>query len=265
MTYRQGLGLLKRFGLLGTLQLLTSRRRLRHVLPEWTTRLMVNGYRFPFHFRHATTDKYVICEVLGYEQYSALQGMQNVRTIVDAGANIGTTSAYLLNAYPTARVLSIEPDPGNFAVLQRNLSYYGDRASALQRALWNRNEPLAISRHTFRDGGEWSFQVQAPSSAQDVEVEGITITQLLAAYDVDVIDILKIDIEGAERIVFEDLDLSWLARVRVIAIELHDSLSQQAFRNAIAPSGAETHQFGEVTIWRNPSFARESRLSAFSS
>jgi FkbM family methyltransferase len=45
----------------------------------------------------------------------------NVRVVVDCGANIGITSLFLAARYPRAKILSIEPHPGNFALLKANV------------------------------------------------------------------------------------------------------------------------------------------------
>jgi len=251
VTWKHYCASLRRFGAIGTLQLLSSRRVFRRILPAWTTRLSVRGYPHPVHFRHATTDKYVIGEVLALEQYSELQSLSGVRTIVDAGANIGTASVYFLNHFPETTVIALEPDPGNYSLLRKNLAYYGERAVPLRRALWRSNEPLAISRGQFRDGGEWSFQVKEAEGEQS-EVEGTTLSSLMTERMLDVIDILKIDIEGAEREIFENIEPSCLDRVRMIAVELHDKAAREAFAKATARFGAPTKQVGEVTIWRNP-------------
>jgi FkbM family methyltransferase len=245
-----------RLGWAGALKLLTSRRRLRRWLPEWTERVVVRGYPHPFHFRHATTDKYIIAEVLLSDQYDCLRGLPNVRTIIDVGANIGTTAVFLLNAYPEATLVALEPDPGNFAVLERNLRYYGRRAIALRTALWYRPEGLVIDRGHFRDGGEWSFQVKSRDSSADAEVQGLTVPEILKAYEIESLDILKVDIEGAERFVFENADCTWIHNVKRIAIELHDVSSRDAFIRAISRFPGDLSRHGEVTFWQKTAASR---------
>jgi FkbM family methyltransferase len=245
-------------GLGGTLKLLASRRKLRRFLPA-TGRLTLRGYPFPFHFRRVATDKYVIAEVLVDRQYECLTGWSNVGTIVDAGANIGTTSVFLLNAYPEARLIALEPDPGNFALLQTNLHYYGRRAAALRVALWDRSEPLTLSPGRFRDGGEWSTQVRS-SDGPSGDVQGVTLAQLMREYNINTIDILKVDIEGAERRILGGSFDGCLRRIGVLAIELHDEGSRRAFERAIAGNPGEVSHYGEVTLWRRTETGRHHHL-----
>jgi FkbM family methyltransferase len=237
-----------RFGVGDALKLLASRRVLQPWLPEWTSQISVDKYPHRFHYRHATTDKYVMADVLLEDQYACLVGMPDVQTIFDIGANIGATSVFLLNAYPKARVIALEPDAGNFAVLRRNLEPYGSRAVPVCGALWHRRERLAIDRGHFRDGGEWSFQVKA-AAADDGEVEGVTLADLMRQYNVERVDILKVDIEGAEEQVFESSTSGCLPSVARIAIELHNPACREVFFRSISPFGGRVSQQGEVTLW----------------
>jgi hypothetical protein len=69
-------------------------------------------------------DLFVLYEVLAFKAYhisSALLPADNVRVIVDCGANIGITSLFLAARYPRAKILSVEPHPENFALLKTNV------------------------------------------------------------------------------------------------------------------------------------------------
>jgi FkbM family methyltransferase len=238
-----------RFGFAGAVKLLASRKRLRRWLPDWTEHVPILDYPHPFHYRHGTTDKYIMADVLLDAQYECLMNLTGVRQILDVGANIGTTSVLLLNAYPQATLVALEPDPGNFAVLQKNIAPYGARAVALRKALWHRPEALAIERGSFRDGGAWSFQVKSGGAA-DAEVDGITLPELMRLCQLDAVDILKIDIEGAERYVFDASIVPCLRNVKRIAIELHDPPSREAFLRCVQASPGQLSQYGEVTLWQ---------------
>jgi FkbM family methyltransferase len=73
----------------------------------------------------------------------------------------------------------------------------------------------------------WAFRTQeAGADKQALSdrglVEASTLDKILSDHKIDVVDILKIDIEGAEKEVFEN-SAAWIDRVGVIVIELHDS------------------------------------------
>jgi isoaspartyl peptidase/L-asparaginase-like protein (Ntn-hydrolase superfamily) len=62
-----------------------------------------------------------------------------------------------------------------------------------------------------------------PISGESQEVISLTIEELMESYGLNFIDILKIDIEGAEKEVFSNSP-PWLAKIGMIAIELHDKI-----------------------------------------
>jgi FkbM family methyltransferase len=213
-----------------------------------TLRRRGNGHP-PFHIRTRSSDPKAVTQVLVDREYAPIANIPDVRVIVDAGANIGAASVFLLEAYPEATVIAIEPDPGNFDVLQRNLTYYGPRAIALRAALWDHRTSLAIGRGHYRDGGAWTFEARA-GRGDDEEVEATTVPDLLARFGWPRIDILKIDIERGERAVFQESARGWLDRVRVIAIELHDAECRATFERTVAPWPAEVTEQGQLTVWR---------------
>jgi hypothetical protein len=69
------------------------------------------------------------------------------------------------------------------------------------------------------------------------------------------IDILKVDIEGAERHVFDATVSRCLPRIGTLAVELHDAECRDVFLRATADVAGEYDRRGEVTLWR-----RQSRL-----
>lgn len=71
----------------------------------------------------------------------------------------GFTAAYVLSVSPGARVVAVEPDAGNVAICRGNLSPYGDRVLLLHGAAWSRPATLRLLKGTFRDGREWTYQV----------------------------------------------------------------------------------------------------------
>ena len=75
--------------------------------------------------------------------------------------------------------------------------------------------------------GHWGFQVaangDAGSAARIEKVEALSIPTLMRRYGLDWIDILKVDIEGAEKELFESAP-GWIDKVQTVMIELHDRL-----------------------------------------
>lgn len=180
-------------------------------------------------------DIFILHEVLAFESYKVSENSidpLSVKTIVDCGAKIGITALYMASRYPNARIICIEPDPKNFELLQLNIENE-DRISAVQAALVGINEgPVYLTQ----DRPAWGNGVaDGPGDGTSIEVAAITMDELAAQFEIDTIDILKVDIEGAEEDVFARP--GFMSKVRFIAIELHNAYTLDRFQKDIAPMG----------------------------
>jgi FkbM family methyltransferase len=204
----------------------------------------------PFHFRHYTSDSLVLRQVLTGREYACPIASADPRLILDLGANIGCASVWFLTRYPNAHVIAVEPDSGNFAVLRRNLEPYRERVTLVQGAVWPTDGPLRVVRET-RNGLEWSYQVRPCAEGESSDVEGFSIGRLLSRAPQPRVDILKIDVEGAELKLFSAPSNPWLDAVDNIFIELHGPDCDQTFSRAMSGYRYDRSQSGELAICRN--------------
>jgi FkbM family methyltransferase len=135
-------------------------------------------------------------------------------TIVDVGAHIGMASLLFAHRYPMARIIAVEPEPANFAALVRNVSHYKNIVP-VQAALWKEDGEVRLGKSTAHPKGAFAIAEDG-----DQRVRAVTIETLMKENGLSTIDFLKVDIEGAEKEVFQNC--SWIKNVRVMAIELHD-------------------------------------------
>jgi FkbM family methyltransferase len=177
-------------------------------------------------------DLFVLYEVLAFNSYHiapSLLPADNVRVIVDCGANIGITSLFLAARYPRATILSVEPHPENFALLKTNAAHV--RRILPIRACVTGTPQSVVALTT--DQAAWGNRIA--TNERGVSVPAITIEQLCEQHGVEKIDLLKLDIEGAEEQVLEHG--TFLARTEHIIVELHGHYGFQRFQRDIAPYG----------------------------
>jgi FkbM family methyltransferase len=143
-----------------------------------------------------------------------------VRVIVDAGANIGIETLRFRHFHPQARIVAIEPDSGNFSVLSRNAGADG-KIELLKSGLWSHKCRLHIIPGESAEG----FRAQeVKGEPQPGDVDALSIPSIMESFGLDEIDILKLDIEGAEYQVFTADDVaSWITRVKVLIFECPDA------------------------------------------
>jgi FkbM family methyltransferase len=172
----------------------------------------------PFILRDNKSDKPIFFQVFYEKQYD-LYGVDfpEAKKIIDGGANIGCASVYFSLRFPKAQILAIEPEKSNFELLKKNSESY-ENIHCLQAGIWNKNEKLSIANP---EGGAAEFMFENNFISDDM-VNGMTIQALLDSQNWNEVDIIKLDIEGAEKEVFSGEDLSWLKKVKLLIIELHD-------------------------------------------
>lgn len=162
---------------------------------------------------------------------------ESVRTVLDVGAHVGCSARYFADRYPQARICAVEPEPGNVAMLRQNVKGH-DRIVVVEGALWSESTELSISG---APGASTGWQVD--DGAESGTVRGLTVDDVLREVGWDHVDVMKIDIEGAERAVFEDGDLGWLDAVDLIFIELHDWKAPGASRAFHAAVASDFEEF----------------------
>jgi FkbM family methyltransferase len=154
------------------------------------------------------------------------------KLIIDGGANVGYASIYFANRFPNAKVIAIEPNDNNYKMLNENSFKYFN-IKPIKSAIWNTNTTL----HVNDVGREECGFIVEEAGINDQEIfKGITINDILKEFECNYIDILKLDIEGAEKEVFSSNYEEWLCKVHILIIELHDRFKpgcSEAFLSAI--------------------------------
>jgi len=206
----------------------------------------------PLEARAGSTDLRVFKQIFVEREYACLDDLEKVDLVIDCGANVGYSSAWFLSRWPASRVLALEPDAENFAALAANLAPYGPRATLLRGGLWSHPCTLAMDDTGYRGGGAWARQVREARQGED-GIPAYDVPALLAAAGAERASVLKIDVEGAEAVVFS-ADCGWLDRIDRLVIELHDDSrfgdATGAFHRALAGRGFVLRASGELTVAR---------------
>jgi len=183
-------------------------------------RLSLPSYKAPIFARRDTSDVFVFEQVFIDQGYDFPLVDLRPKLIIDAGANVGYTSVFFPHRYPGARILALEPESSNYELLLRNTAPY-QNTTPIKAALWNKTGRVAIGNP---ESEKWAFRVTNTGLTNGPTIEALTVEDLLAMGGSEHVDTLKLDIEGAEKELFESNYEAWLGKVRVMMIELHDQL-----------------------------------------
>jgi FkbM family methyltransferase len=234
---------LVKVGFKSTLQL---RDALRGVPGTRHIQLNIPQLLHPFYVRPGTSDAGGIVQNVLREEWGAFFPPGPIRCIVDAGANCGDTTAWYLSKFPQATVVALEPDPDNYAMLCKNCEPYGPRAVLLNLALWSSDAKLTVQTKEKTD----SFWVDEADGDAASVCEGISMPQLLQLIRFETIDILKLDIEGAELQLFSSHPEEWLPSVRCVAMEIHGPKIREAVYSTMMRCRFESKTFRGVHVFR---------------
>jgi len=203
--------------------------------------------KYPVFLRSSTSDALNFEQIFICRQYEPpFHWHKKVNLVIDAGAYIGLASVYFANRYPEAGILAIEPEPSNFNMLKLNTSLY-PKVSLIQGAVWNNSSVLTIANPSAK---KWAFQVREASNSASTgpKISGIKISDALKLSGSTHIDILKLDVEGAEVEIFSSNYEDWLAKVDLLIVELHDRRRpgcSSSFYSALSKYSFNTYVHGD--------------------
>ena len=203
--------------------------------------------------RRNTSDVEAFKQVFIWEEYHyPVKG--EVRVIIDAGANIGCSVLYFAQQYPEAFIVAIEPEQENFEILTANTKD-NSRIKSLALGIWSKKCELIIED---KRAESWNFTLREANTGEK-GIPSLSIMDILNQFNLEQVDILKLDIEGAEREIFSnDHYREWLPRVRYLFIETHDFMYPTCAR--ITTGAIFQYNFSLFTCGENLLFINNDRV-----
>ncbi|MBC9813781.1 FkbM family methyltransferase [Crocinitomicaceae bacterium CZZ-1] len=197
--------------------------------------------------RKSTSDHYVFRDIFLLHEFQ-LPVEVKPKLIVDLGAYIGLSALYYAETYPDAKIICVEPEDSNFELLRSNTERLR-QVELINAGVWSKNAGLRIKN---KEVEKWAFSLEEVPEGEEYDVFAVTIDSILAKSGCDRIDILKIDVEGAEKQLFSEGFEKWIDKVDVIVVELHDRIIEgcsKAVYNAIGETDWAEYKKGEKVIF----------------
>lgn len=184
----------------------------RHFAGEWKIR--PRGFKAPLHLRGKTSDATLLYCIFLKREYRLPS--QAPEFMIDAGANIGMAAIFFARHYPELKIVAIEPEDGNFAMLQKNTAAYPN-IDCVQAGVWSESTRLRIADDSKE---KWGFQVVPDPQGP---IQAIGLPELLERrHAPELRTLVKIDVEGSDQAIFA-ADTAWLNTVHDLYVEVHGS------------------------------------------
>ena len=150
-----------------------------------------------------------------FKDYKARK--QNKKIIIDCGSNIGSSTRYFSEIFPDAMIYSIEPDKENFSILKKNI---------LTKNIFMLNTAVASKKYDFtikkkKDPRAHEISINKKKEGSSIKKKAVTINEIIKKEKKIWPFLIKIDIEGFEKDLFQD-NIEWMNKFKVIIIEIHD-------------------------------------------
>jgi FkbM family methyltransferase len=177
-------------------------------------------------------------DVFGMGEYGfATVDWPDVRFVIDLGAHIGSFTVWAVTNYH-CRALAVEPNPETFALLGRNVDRFGGDVRCVQAAVARASGTRSLTLGEDSAGNALASE-PATTPTRSVEVVAITLREAIEMAGFPSIDILKMDIEGAEHEILTNLHPGLLDGVRSVLVECHrvPGRSSEAIVQALAREG----------------------------
>jgi FkbM family methyltransferase len=163
-------------------------------------------------------------EIFARQNYR-FQAASESPLICDCGANIGMATLYFKWLYPKARIEAFEPDPKTFSLLEKNVAR--NRLTDVithNCALWDENGSVDFFVDPATPGSVLMSADPSRMVGQPIQVPSRRLSDFIQ----EPIDLLKLDVEGAEHRILNDLVRSGrIELVREMIIEFHHHIGTQ--------------------------------------
>ena len=149
-------------------------------------------------------------------------------TIIDAGAHHGHTTEQYLENFAQSRVIAIEPDRENFAKAAARVAAFGDRVELVRAGLSESEGTADLYRnaydmtHSLLKLGDMRYYDEPFAALAPEKIETITVDSLCAKRNIEVVDILKMDIQGGELKALQGAkDMLSRGAIRLVVLEVN--------------------------------------------
>lgn len=144
--------------------------------------------------------------------------------IIDCGANIGMSAIYFKWKFPGSRIIAFEPNPNAFFLLEKNIKENALKDIEIHNlGLSNRDGELSFFIDTYNPGTLIGSLIKKRGGPGELKVKTARLSSFVSEYER--VDLVKMDVEGAELDIIKELSSSgMMTKVKEFIIEYHHNI-----------------------------------------
>jgi len=202
----------------------------------------------PVEIAYLPRNGFIVREVFQDQCYAPVEFVQGVTDILDIGANIGASTIFFHFVYPQAQIHAFEPGHGAYELLVQNARPY-PQIQAHNVGLWSEDKTaeLFVGDHDYATA---SIADTATDNRTTDRIELKACAAYLKSQGISKVDVAKIDTEGCEIPIIEDLIANYA--MRVIYLEFHSEEDRwqldEMLRQDYSLFSANIHQLHRGTV-----------------
>ncbi len=200
------------------------------------------SYTKPYELLHTYRDIFE-------DQIYRFESKRDNPIIIDCGSNVGISILYFKSIYPKSNVIGFEPDQANHAILLQNIEQNQLNGVEIHRkAVWVDEKGIS-----FSSAGTEASRIEKDKQGETTMVETIRLKDLLEKHSS--IDFLKMDIEGAEYEVMQDIQTE-LSKVDNLFLEYHgktdESTKLSELMDMVSKAGFKVYVKNAADLLKHP-------------
>lgn len=168
----------------------------------------------------------ILEDIFIHREYAAYFPFYEESTIIDIGAHYGYFSIFAaMNTDKKSRIIAVEPSSKNYEILKKNISATKiSNIKPVHAALTSKSGEIEL--HQSKSFNHSLYPIDSKQRTE--KVEAFSLLHFLEKLQIEQVDFLKIDCEGAEYPILLHSTKETLSKIKVISMEFHD-FRQEAY------------------------------------
>jgi len=203
-------------------------------------------------FEDKAVAEHIFDEIFINNCYHIPKGL-DMDTIIDVGANIGFFSHYAIMKYKNAKIYSVEPDQRNYKVLNNNirLNNYEKRIITYNNAMFS-GKAKDVSFFQSKHNSGWSslYKEEGAKDGNEITIKTISMSEFLQKNNIEKINFLKLDVEGAEYDIILNDDFISKYPINYLVVEVTKKVPKNIEHTYDDLTSYLRKHFKRVSIWK---------------